>query len=151
MGCSSADHLLVAPEDELKRLAEAKTVAVLLPGTAFMLQEPYARARWMIDNGLQVALGSDFNPGSCPIVDIKFIMALACMNMSMTPAEVLVAVTRNAANSLDLDDRGVIAPGYRGDVLILDAPNYVHLLYRPSTPLIKDVISAGRLVLSNGG
>ncbi len=146
VGCASAEHLLAAPEDELRSLREAGVTPVLLPGTAFMLQKPYARARWMIDEGLDVALGTDFNPGSCPIIDIKLIMSLAAIQMSMTPAEVMVAVTRNAAQSLNRDDRGAIAPGLCGDLVVLDAPDHVHLIYRPGAPLVRQVIRGGVLV-----
>ncbi len=149
MGCDSAEHLLSAPEDQLRRFPDSGVTAVLLPGTAFILGQPYARGRWMIDQGLSVALGSDFNPGSSPIIDMGLIMTLACLQMNMTPAEVLVAVTRNAARSLGRRDRGVVAPGYRGDLVILDAPDYAHLMYRPGARLVSRVISGGDVVFSN--
>ncbi len=143
MGSVAADHLLAAPDDELLSLRDAGVTAVLLPGTAFILGEQYARARWMIDNGISVALGTDFNPGSCPIVDIGLIMTLACLKMGMSPAEVLVAVTRNATRSVGRSDRGVVAPGFRGDLVILEAPEYTHLVYRPGAPLVNRVVRAG--------
>ena len=150
MGCTSAEHLLSAPDEELLALRDADVTAVLLPGTAFMLGESFARARWMIDNGVTVALGSDFNPGSCPIIDLHLIMSLACLKMQMTPEEVLVAVTRNAARSVGRFDRGVIGQGFRGDVVLLDAENYTHLMYRPGANLVSHVISGGRQVYCRG-
>lgn len=150
MGSETADHLLAAPDEELLSLREVGVIAVLLPGTAFILGEQYARARWMIDNGISVALGSDFNPGSCPIIDIGLIMTLACLKMRMTPAEVLVAVTRNAARSVGRVDRGVIEPGFRGDLVVLDAPDYTHLMYRPGAPLVSRVVRAGVEVYAVG-
>ncbi len=144
--CDSAEHLLSARDDDLLRMRDAKVTAVLLPGTAFVLGEPYARARWMIDHGLTVALGTDFNPGSCPIIDISLIMSLACLKMQMTPDEVLAAVTINAARSLGRDDRGILASGFRGDVVLLDAEHFAHLMYRPGASLVHSVISGGRQV-----
>lgn len=148
MGCASAEHLLSAPPDQLLQMRDAGVTAVLLPGTALVLGQPYAQGRWMVDQGMSVALGSDFNPGSSPIIDMGLIMVLACLQMKMTPAEVLVAATRNAAMSLGRRDRGVVAPGYRGDLVILDAPQYTHLMYRPGARLVSRVISAGDVVFS---
>lgn len=148
LGAASADHLLRASDADLLRMAQAGVIAVLLPGTAFCLRKPFARARDMIDRiGLPVALGSDFNPGSCPIYDMRLILALACLGMGLTPAEALVAATVNAAHALGVADRlGSLEPGKQADFLVWDCPSHVHLVYRIGAPLLRHVYVAGRRV-----
>jgi len=143
LGAASADHLLAASEEDLQALGRAGTCAVLLPGTAFMLRRPYAAARWMLDHGLTVALATDYNPGSSPIIDLHLVMTLACLGMGMRPDETLCACSASAARSLGRPDRGIIAPGYRGDVVLVDAPTYHHLVYRPGARLVWAVIKEG--------
>src|SRR5690625_3266654 len=100
VGAISADHLLKASDEGIHMMAENNVIGVLLPGTAFFLMEEYARARKMIDIGVPVALSTDANPGSSPTLSLQFIMNLGCLNMGMTPEEVLTATTINAAHTI---------------------------------------------------
>lgn len=143
----SADHLLKASDGGIKDMIEAGTVCTLLPSTAFSLQEPYARARFMIDNGAAVALGSDFNPGSCHTNSIPLMIALATIYMKMSVEEALTALTLNGAAAIDkTEDRGSLELGKLGDVVILDAPSYKHLSYTIAVNLVEKVIKAGKMV-----
>src|SRR3989454_143929 len=96
----SADHLLCASDDGLRAMADAGTMAVLLPGTALFLGLPYARARRMVELGVPVALGTDFNPGTSPTWSMPMVIALACLGMRLTPAEAITAATINAAHAI---------------------------------------------------
>ena len=84
VGAISAEHLLVASDKGIEAMAQAGTIAVLLPGTAFFLRAPFARGRLMVDLGVPVAISTDFNPGSSPTISLPFIQNLACMNMGMS-------------------------------------------------------------------
>ena len=95
LGAISADHLLQASDEGLQKMAAAGVVATLLPATAFGLKEPYARGRYMIDNGCAVALASDLNPGSCFTESIPLVSALAALHMALTPEEIVTALTIN--------------------------------------------------------
>ncbi len=149
VGAISADHLLYASDEGLRAMAEAGTVAVLLPGTAFCLMNvPYADARRIIDAGCVVALASDFNPGSCPTYSMPFIITLACMHMKMDPAEALAAATINAAASIGQSHRvGSLEPGKLADMVILDAPSHRHIPYFMGQNVVASVIKRGRLLV----
>ncbi|HEM62133.1 MAG TPA: imidazolonepropionase [Chloroflexi bacterium] len=148
LGAASADHLACTTDEEIRLLADSPTVGVLLPGTPFGLAEDhYAPARKMIDAGVAVALATDLNPGTCYCESMPLIMALACRQMKMTPAEAIVASTINAAHAISLGDEvGSLEAGKKADLLILDAPDYRHLAYRFGTNLVQTVIKAGRVV-----
>lgn len=116
----SADHLLHVSDEGIRRLAEAGTVATLLPLTAFALKEEFAPARKFIDAGCAVALATDLNPGSCFSGSIPLTIALACIYMKMSVEETLTALTLNGAAAIDRADRiGSIEAGKQGDVVIL--------------------------------
>jgi imidazolonepropionase len=150
LGATSADHLLHVSPHGMHTLKEAGVVAVLLPGTAFTLNEPYAPAREMIDVGLPVALGTDFNPGTCLILSMPCIIALAVMKMKMTLEEAITAATLNAAAALDRADRiGSLEPGKRADLVIFDLENYKQLPYFLGHDRVRTVITAGRVVYEN--
>ncbi len=147
VGAVSADHLLKASDEGIDRMIESGVVMTLLPSTAFSLKETYASARKMIDRGGAVALGSDFNPGSCHTNSIPLMIALSTIYMKMTIEEVITALTLNGAAAVDRADRvGSLEPGKLGDVLILDAPTYKHLSYTIAVNLVEKVIKAGRQV-----
>jgi imidazolonepropionase len=126
LGAQSADHLIKIDPAGREALAASPTVAVLLPGTVFTLGlSSYAPARELIADGVAVALATDYNPGSCPISSVPLIMAIACTQMRMEPAEALVAATLNAAWALGLQaDVGSLAPGKWADFLVLDGDDY---------------------------
>ncbi len=150
MNASSADHLMMASDEDIKKLAKSKTVANLLPGTSFYLGKDYADARKMIDAGCIVSISSDYNPGSSPSENFQLTMQLAANKLRMTPYEVLVASTINPAYSLGLKERiGSIARGKNADLVILNAPNLDYILYHYGVNHTKDVFKNGKLVVKD--
>jgi len=149
LGADSADHLIMIDDRGRQALAGSSTVAVMLPGTVFTLGLPrYAPARGMIDQGCAVALASDFNPGSCPIMAMPLIMAIACTQMRLSPAESLVGATLNAAWALGKQDEvGSLAPGKRADFLMLDGDDYRLVPYRAGHNPVKDVFLGGQKII----
>ncbi|MGI6508779.1 MAG: imidazolonepropionase [Saccharofermentanales bacterium] len=144
---TSADHLLKASDEDLLSMRDAGVVATLLPCTAFSLREPYARGRFMIDNGLAVALGTDLNPGSCYTQSIPLMTALATIYMQLTIEETITALTLNAAAAIDRAKTiGSLEPGKKADILILDCPDYRHLSYHFAMNLVETVIKSGVVV-----
>lgn len=151
VGAISAEHLLVASDEGIKRMAEAGTIAVLLPGTAFFLRAPFARGRLMIDSGVPVAVSTDFNPGSSPTISLPFIQNLACLNMGMTMEEVLTATTINAAYAINRGDEiGSLEAQKKADILILNVPNYKQLQYFYGMNHTHTVIKNGQIVVKEG-
>ena len=146
LGADSADHLIKIDQEGIAALAGSNTVAVLLPGTVFTLGlSRYAPAREMIEQGCALALASDFNPGSSPILSIPLIMAIACTQMRMTPAEALVAGTLNAAWALGMQDEvGSLAPGKWADFLVLGGDDYRLIPYRAGHNPVQSVFLSGR-------
>jgi len=151
IGAVSAEHLLYASETGLGMMAECGVIAVLLPAAAFALMAGrYADARRMIEMGVPLALGTDFNP-SCWVESQQLVIALACRQMKMTPSEALVASTINAAHAVKrADEVGSLEPGKKADVVIVDVPNHNFLGYRFGTNLVSKVIKEGRLVVDRG-
>lgn len=151
VGAVTADHLLKASDTGIRKLAEAGVIAVLLPGTAFFLMAEPAKARRMIEAGVPVALSTDRNPGSSPTESLQLIMNLACLTMRMTPAEVLTAVTINAAHAVGRADRiGSIEIGKQADLVLFNAPNYIYLQYHYGINLVDTVIKNGVVVVNKG-
>lgn len=152
LGAVSADHLLKANNEGLRRMAETGTIAVLLPGTAFSLMVgEYARARDMIALGVPVALATDCNPGSSPTESMPMVLNLAAFQMRMTPSEALIGATLNAAHAIGMaEEVGSIEAGKQANFLILDAPNYLHLFYHYGTNPVKSVFFRGQAVCENG-
>ena len=147
LGAVSADHLLHVSPEGIKALAEAGVVAVLLPGTAFVLSEAYPPARNLIESGVPVALGTDFNPGSCPIASMPLVMSLAVMRLGLSPEETLCAATLNAAAALHLADQlGSAQPGKRADLVIWDASTLAELPYFVGHDLALAVIKGGKVI-----
>ena len=145
MRCSSADHLLVMEPEDIEALRDAGTVAVLLPGTPLGLGlGRYAPARALIEAGVPVALATDCNPGTCPSENLTLMIALACSQMKMTPAEAIVAATINSAYALDRGHvGGSLTPGKLADIVIWDAPNHRHLAYHFGVNLAEQVFVGG--------
>lgn len=148
LGADSADHLIAIDGVGIQALADAGTVATLLPGTVFTLGlASYAPARRMIDAGCAVALASDFNPGSCPIGSIPMIQSIACSQMKLLPAEALVSCTINAAWALGLaDEVGSLEPGKAADFLILNGNDYRLVPYHGGTAMVAEVFRDGRRI-----
>ena len=148
LGCLSADHLLQASDEGIRALAEAVTVATLLPLTAFSLREEYARAREMIDAGCVVALATDLNPGSAFSSSVPMLFALACIYMKMSPEEAVTALTINSAAALGRADRiGSIDIGKQGDLLLLQFPSYKFLPYHVGMNIVERVIKKGIIMV----
>lgn len=148
LGAASADHLLAVSDEGIRLLAESDTCATLLPCTAFCLNKPYAPARKMIDSGCALALASDYNPGSCFTNSIPLMLSLAVINMGMTLAEAICALTLNGAAALKRADTiGTIEPGKKADLLILSYPDYRFLVYHTGKNIVEHVLKDGKLVL----
>jgi imidazolonepropionase len=131
LGARSADHLLYVDDADIELLKRAGTVATLLPGTAFNLGlMRYAPARKLIAAGVPVAIATDFNPGTCFTLNMQLILALACTQMRMTPAEAITAATVNGAYSLGISDRlGTLEEGKQADIVLMDVSDYRELPY----------------------
>lgn len=150
VGCITAEHLVAASDEGIKRMAEEGVIANLLPGTSFNLQiENFAKARQMIDEGVAVAISTDYNPGSCPTENIQLVMTLASLVMKLTPEEVITAVTINGAAGLDLaDEIGSIEVGKKADLTIFDSPNLEYIIYHFGVNHVDKVIKNGKLAFS---
>jgi imidazolonepropionase len=142
LGAASVDHCTFLSTADVDALASGSTVATLLPGVEFSTRQPYPDARRLLDAGVTIALATDCNPGSSFTSSMPFCIAVAVRDMGMTPAEALNAATAGGAAALRRDDIGELAVGKRADLVILDAPSYVHLAYRPGVPLISRVFVA---------
>jgi imidazolonepropionase len=148
LGAASADHLDHATEEDAAALATAGVVAVLLPGASLSMRTAQAPARMLWDAGVTVGLGTDCNPGTSYVENMGFVVALACLEMGLTPDEALWAATLGGALSLRRDDRGRVVPGAIGDLVILDAPSHHHIPYRLGTDLVWRVVKSGRIAHS---
>ena len=147
VGAISAEHLIVCPPAGIEAMAEAGTVACLLPATSFYLGSTFAPARAMIEKGVAVAMASDFNPGSCPSLNLQLVMNLGCLKYRLTPEEVLTAVTLNGAAAIHRADRlGSLEVGKQGDLVLWNAPDLDYICYRMGSNLVNTVVKKGRVV-----
>lgn len=148
-GALSVDHLENMPETEFDILRGSCTIPTVLPGTSFFLNMPYGPARKMIDAGLGVAVASDYNPGSTPSGDMKFVVSLACIKLRLMPAEAINAATLNAAYAMGLSaDYGSIAPGKAANFFITEPiPSVDYIPYAYTSPIVKRVFLGGREIV----
>jgi imidazolonepropionase len=137
LDAASADHCTHLTAADVDALASSATVATLLPGVEFSTRSPYPDARRLLDSGATVALATDCNPGTCYSSAMPFVIALAVREMRMTPAEAVWAATAGGARALRRSDVGMLRPGARADLTVLDAPSYLHLAYRPGVPIAR--------------
>ena len=145
----SADHLEKIDDKGIAALKAAGTVAVLLPGCSFFLGVEHAPARRLLDADLPVAVATDYNPGSSMVESLPLVMTIACTQMRMSPIEVLIAATANAAAAIDRHDRlGAISVGMQADLVVLDVPNLETWLYEPGRNCIRMVIKGGSVAVS---
>ena len=144
LGAASVDHCTYLDDDDVAALAGGETVATFLPATDFSTREPYPDARRVIDAGVEVAIATNCNPGSSYTTSMTFCMALAVREMGMTIEEALQAATLGGARALRRDDLGRLAPGARADAVVLEAPSYTHLIYRPGVPLVGAIVAGGQ-------
>jgi len=135
LGAASVDHCTWLDAADIDALSGGITVATLLPGVEWSTRSPFPNGRRLIDAGITVALATDCNPGTSASSSMPLMVALAVREMGMTPAEALWAATAGGSASLRRDDIGVLSPGRRADLAIINAPSYVHLAYRPGVPL----------------
>lgn len=143
MKCASVDHCTHLVDADIDALAGSDTVATLLPLTDFSTRQPYAPGRALIDAGATVALATNCNPGSSYSTSMSLAIALAVRDMHLTIEEALWAATTGGAAALRRRDVGRLAPGCLAHMVVLDAPSYTHLAYRPGVPLIRQVITGG--------
>ncbi|MDD7510796.1 MAG: imidazolonepropionase [Peptostreptococcaceae bacterium] len=147
IGAVSAEHLIKIDEAGLEAMAKAGVTAVCLPGTSFYLGADFAPARRMIEMGIPVAVSTDFNPGSCPSLNLQFIMNLAMLKYKMLPEEILTAVTINAACAINRGDLvGTLEVGKQGDLVIWNCEDFEMLCYRYGSNLALSTIKKGVLI-----
>lgn len=143
LGAASADHCTHLDQADIDALADSQTVATLLPGAEFSTRSPYPDAKRLLDAGVTVAIATDCNPGSSFTTSMPFAIALAVREMGMTPAQAIRAATVGGAAALRRTDVGHLAPGMRADFVTLNAPDTIHVAYRPGVDLIDQVWRAG--------
>jgi imidazolonepropionase len=145
-GAASADHCTHLSDADVSLLADSDTVATLLPGAEFSTRSAYPDARRLLDAGVTVALATDCNPGTSFTTSMPFCIALAVREMRMTVDEALWSATVGGARALRREDVGRIQVGGPADLVLLKAPSYVHLAYRPGVDLVGRVWRRGREV-----
>ena len=150
LGAVSAEHLIATGERGMEALARGGVIAALLPCTSLYLNKSFARARDMIARGIPVAVATDFNPGSCPSLNIGLCMTMAYLKYRMTPEEILSSVTINAACAVNRGgSTGTIEPGKKADMVIWNAEDMEMLCYRMGSNLAGTVIKNGAIVKNN--
>lgn len=147
-GALSVDHLESMGDEQVEALRGTRTMPTMLPGCAFFLGIGYPPARKMIDSGLAVALASDFNPGTAPSGNMRFVVSLASIKMKMTPAEALNAATLNSAAAMgESRDYGSITRGKVANFYTTKPlPSLAYLPYAHQTPIIRDIVLSGKLI-----
>ncbi|PZF60102.1 imidazolonepropionase [Curtobacterium sp. MCBD17_034] len=143
LGAASVDHCTFLDDDDVDALAGSSTVATFVPGAEFSTRQPFPSVARLRDAGVRTAIATDCNPGSSFTTAMPFCIALAVTQMGMTPDEALAAATTGGAAALRRDDVGVLRVGSRADLVVLDAPSYVHLAYRPGVQLVAGVWRSG--------
>ena len=146
-GALSVDHLESMTVEEIEILRHSDTMPTVLPGTSFFLNMPYGKARRMIDAGLGVAVASDYNPGSTPSGDMKFVVSLACIKLRLQPSEALNAATINGAYAMgESAEYGSIAKGKVANFIIThQLPSVDFIPYAYTTPIVKKVVLRGKM------
>ena len=125
----SADHLLKINEKGIEDLAHSKTVATLLPGTAFFLGKPLAPAQLLFEKGCQVAIASDYNPGSCHCDNLLLIASMSAAQLKLSQVQLWTAITLNASHALGLSSQGAIVPGLKPRFSLFQVPSISHITY----------------------
>ena len=148
VGAISADHLMAVSADGINALVENNVISTLLPGTTFFLgKSTYAPARELINSGITLSLATDFNPGSCYIQSMPFIMTLACMHLGMTVEESFQAATYHGAKALELEEKiGSIEVGKSADLIIWGISSLLDIPYYVSNHPIRYVMKNGKIV-----
>lgn len=146
----SVDHLERTTDAEIEALRNSRTMPTMLPGSSFFLGIPYGRAKEYVSAGLGIALASDYNPGSSPSGDMRFVMALGCIRMRLTPAQAFNACTLNSAYAMGVSDEfGSITPGKLANLIVTNPlPSLAFIPYCHQTPFIAKVLLRGQEVHS---
>ncbi len=144
--CASADHCTHLTDRDIELLAGSNTVATLLPGAEFSTRAQYPDARRLFAAGAKVALATDCNPGSSFTTSMAFCLAVAVRDMHFTPSQALAAATAGGAAALRRTEVGGLRVGQRANLVVLNAPSYVHLMYRPGVDLVHSTFIDGRPV-----
>ena len=148
IGAVSAEHLIVCNDEGIEALSRGNTIACLLPATSHYLNAGYAPARKMIEKNVAIALATDFNPGTCPCLNLQLVMTLGCLKYRMTPEEVLTAVTLNGASAIGRADvTGSLETGKQADMVIWNASELSYICYRMGSNLADKVIKKGKIVV----
>lgn len=144
----SADHLMNVSEKGIERMVENNVIGILLPGTTFSLgQEKYAPYKKMKRMGLEIALATDYNPGSCNIQSMSFTLSLACIFLGMSPLDAIKAATYTSAKSLLIENiTGSIEIGKRSDMIVWDFENYIKIPFMVTDHPIKHIIKSGKIL-----
>lgn len=148
LGAASADHCTHLTDADIDALAGSSTVATLLPGAEFSTRAEYPDARRLVKAGVTVALATDCNPGSSYTTSMPFCIAVAVRDMGFSPDQAVWSATAGGAQALRRNDIGRLVPGYRADLVLLNAPSHVHLAYRPGVNLIERVWRSGSSISS---
>jgi len=145
----SADHLMNISEKGIEKMVEKNVIGTLLPGTTFSLgKEKYAPYKKMKRMGLEVALATDYNPGSCNIQSMSFIISLACIFLGMNPLDAIKAATYTGAKSLFIEDlTGSIEVGKKSDMIVWDFENYIKIPFMVTDHPVKHVIKSGKILI----
>jgi imidazolonepropionase len=143
LGCASADHLTHVTDKDIELLAGSETVATLLPGAEFSTRSNYPDARRFLAAGITVALATDCNPGSSYTTSMPFCIAVAVRDMNFGIEQALWSATMGGAKALRNDEIGSLAVGKSADFVVLNAPSYRHLAYRPGVDLVLETVISG--------
>jgi imidazolonepropionase len=146
LDCASADHCTHLSDKDIELLAGSNTVATLVPGAEFSTRATYPNAARLFDAGVNVAIATDCNPGSSYTTSMPFCIALAIREMGFSPEQALWSATMGGAKALRRKDVGALAVGQSADLVILDAPSYLHLGYRPGVDLVSEVFQSGKSI-----
>src|SRR5439155_3427644 len=144
--CASADHLVHVTEEDARALAASGVVAVVLPSASFCMRSEYAPVRMLLDAGVEVAPGTDCNPGTSYTTSMPFVIALACNVLGLTADEAVRAATLGGAHALGRDDAGHLGVGARGDLVVLDGEHWVDIPYHPGMDVVSAVVKDGDVV-----
>jgi imidazolonepropionase len=148
LGAVSADHLMAVSDIGIKKLADSNVTATLLPGTTFFLGSTnYAPIKKLINAGVEIALATDFNPGSCHIQSMSFIISLACIYLGISVEEALLAATYNSAKTLQLEKEvGSIEVGKKADLVVWDLEKLIEIPYHVTDVPIMKVMKNGKFI-----
>jgi imidazolonepropionase len=146
LDCASADHSTHLSDKDIEALTGSNTVATLVPGAEFSTRSTYPNAARLFDAGVNVALATDCNPGSSYTTSMPFCIALAIREMGFSPEQALWSATMGGAKALRRTNVGSLAVGQSADLVVLNAPSYLHLGYRPGVDLVNQVFKSGKSI-----